>query len=355
MTAINYPSGRGLKRCTICAHQIMTVLGCARAAAGSPESTSVTPALDTVAKPLACTAVQILTILQSMTWPALVLAIILLIAFNTRFGRVFGLVPKFVNRIKGPYGVDIEINADAAKQVRANFRDSYQEFRSQAKDEYDRMADARSVYQLLRNIITNTLPEIMQEEGLQYDPDGVRATVHVEDIVFRGYLYQLINYFPPRRGGGGAGRRFSQRYGIIGQSWRLNESIGRGMAVSGMGPSPTRSDKERATRELISRWGMTDDEAAVASHERPATLSIILRHDGHRNGVLYIDSTHADAFGADDTSNGAPESATNPTRANKLARSLERHSATVRLARAVSDVLEPLRLAAPLLEVEEGQ
>jgi hypothetical protein len=343
MAAINYPSGRGLKRrCTICACQIMAALGCAQAAAESPESTSVTPALHTAANPAACTAVQILTILQGIVWPALVLAIILLIAFNTRFGRLFGLIPKFVNRIKGPSGIEIEINADAAKQVRANFRDSYQEFRSQAKDEYDRMADARSVYQLLRNIITNALPEVMQKEGLQYDPDGVRATVHVEDIVFRGYLYQLINYLPPRRGGGGAGRRFSQRYGIIGQSWRLNESIGRGIAVSGMGPSPTRSDIERSTKELISRWGMTDDEAAVASHERPATLSVILRYDGHRNGVLYIDSTHANAFGADDTSNGA--SVSNPTSANKIARALERHSATVRLARAVSDVLEPLRV-----------
>jgi hypothetical protein len=87
---------------------------------------------------------------------------------------------------------------------------------------------------------------------------------------------------------------------------------------------------------------MTDDEAAVASHEPPATLSVILRYDGHRNGVLYIDSTHANAFGADDTSNGA--SVSNPTSANKIARALERHSATVRLARAVSDVLEPLRV-----------
>ena len=323
---------------------------CHMALALSPEVTAGKSQLP-ITPEASCTIAKTLTFLQSLAWPLLVLIVVLLVAFNARVGRLFGLLPKFVHKIRGPAGIEIEVNADAAKEVRANFRSSYQEFVRQAKDEYERMADARSVPELLRNVVISALPEMMQSNGLEYDQDSVRATVHVEDIVFRDYLYQLTNYFPAGQSGGGAGRRFSQRYGIIGQSWRLNESIGRGTAVSGIGPPPTRSDKERAIKELVARWGMTEDEATAASHERPATLSVILRYDGQRHGVLYIDSKHMNAFGADEEHNGIRRSMTNSTNANTIARALERHSAAVRLARAVAEALDPLRLAAPYLEV----
>lgn len=305
MTAFEIPiRSRGLRVVSISAFLTAISAFSDAAATLSPEVTGGKPPLPAAPEAAACTFVETMTVLQSIAWPSLVLTVVLLIAFNARVGRLFGLLPKFVHKIKGPSGIEIEINADAAKEVRANFRASYQEFVAQAKDEYERMADARSIHELLRNVVASALEEVMREGGLEYDQEGVRATVHVDDIVFRGYLYQLINYFPAAPTGGGAGRRFSQRYGIIGQSWRLNEFIGRGTAVSGMGPSPTRSDRERATKELVSRWGMTEDEAAAASHERPATLSVILRHDGRRHGVLYIDSKHINAFGADEVHDG---------------------------------------------------
>lgn len=317
---------------------------CHAAKAASQESTATVVPMPESAKAIFCASVEALTGLQSVAWPLVALLVILLIAFNARVGRLFGLLPQFVHKIRGPAGIEIEINADAARAVRTNFRASYQEFVAQAKDEYERMADARCIPELLRNVVLTALPEVMENVEFKYSGDDVRATVHVDDIVFRGFLYQLTNYFPAK-GSGGVGRRFSQRYGIIGQSWRLNKSIGRGTAVGGMGLSPTEGDKKRAIRDLVARWGMTEDEAAVASHERPATLSVILRHDGQRHGVLYIDSTRPNAFGVDE---GADR--TQPD-ANKIARSLQAHRATVRLAQALASVLEPLRLAAPLLEI----
>ena len=50
---------------------------------------------------------------------------------------------------------------------------------------------------------------------------------------------------------------------------------------------------------------------------------------------------------------GASDAAPTHTNANDVARALETHKATVRLSRAVAEVLEPLRLAAPFLEVDQ--
>jgi len=90
----------------------------------------------------------------------------------------------------------------------------------------------------------------------------------------------------------------------------------------------------------IERWGMTEEEARGASRERPATLSVMLRHDGQRYGVLYVDSVQENAFGTDAS-------------ASDVARALENHPITIKLSRAVAEVLEPLRLAAPFLEVAQ--
>jgi hypothetical protein len=124
------------------------------------------------------------------------------------------------------------------------------------------------------------------------------------------------------------------------------------MAVSGIGgPSPAPSDRERAIKELVAQWGMTEEEARRASHERPATLSVMLRHDGQRRGLLYIDCVRENAFGPDRKQDNSFGAATAGASANDVACALETHTATVRLSRAVAEVLEPLRLAAPLLEI----
>jgi len=215
------------------------------------------------------------------------------------------------------------------------------------------MADVRAVSERLKAAIETALPNVLNNKQLNWEPSGVRATSHVDDIVFISFLYQLVDYFPPDRSGSSrAGRRFSQRYGIIGQSWRLNESLGRGAAVSGMAdPSPTRDDRKRAIKQLVEKWGMTEEEAGRVSHERPATLSVMLRYDGQRYGVLYIDSTRENAFGADSISEDQLPTTSKRADANDVARALEVHAVTVRLARAVGEALEPLRLAAPFLEV----
>jgi hypothetical protein len=98
---------------------------------------------------------------------------------------------------------------------------------------------------------------------------------------------------------------------------------------------------------------MTEEEAALASREHPATLSVMLRFDGQRHGVLYIDCVRENEFGKDRKIDNMSTDEPKDPDATDVARTIERHPATVRLARAVGEVLEPLRLAAPFLELAQ--
>jgi hypothetical protein len=161
-------------------------------------------------------------------------------------------------------------------------------------------------------------------------PANVRGTVHVADIIFVNYLYQLVNYHPADpRPRGSAHRRFSQRFGIIGRCWRLEESQGRGNAVVG-GPNPART--------LIEEWGFLRSEV-TNTRQNPADLCVILRNYDHLQiGMLFVDSTVANGFG-------------NDTAATAVANALAVAPETLALGRALEGALKPLRLAAPKLDI----
>jgi len=112
-----------------------------------------------------------------------------------------------------------------------------------------------------------------------------RGTIHVPDIVFKEYLYQLTKYYVLTENGtsveGAPGRRFSMRFGIIGRARRLKESEGVGYALPDATAAvvaaviqppaePPRLDPE--TKELIKNWGMFEEEAQPGSRGKPAYL-----------------------------------------------------------------------------------
>ena len=110
------------------------------------------------------------------------------------------------------------------------------------------------------------------------------------DIVFKDYVYQLVDYYPNANRATTAGRRLSQRFGIVGRAWRLRQSMGRGIAVSDVDGS----------NQLIMYWGMQRDEADDQTHLRPANLCVMLidpEDNDNRVGLLYVDSTVPNAFG----------------------------------------------------------
>jgi len=105
---------------------LAAVYGGAKAAVPSAESGGGTTQLANKMDIGACTLTAAPAPLLGIAWPLLALLVILLVAFNSRVGRLFGLLPRFVHKIRGPAGIEIEFNAEAAKEVRANLKSSYE-------------------------------------------------------------------------------------------------------------------------------------------------------------------------------------------------------------------------------------
>lgn len=256
-----------------------------------------------------------------IAWPLALLLALAMIGWNSRLRRIFGTGTRFVKKVSAG-GVEMEINAEAVDEIRDKLRGSFRELVGSARDEFERMADLQDIDRHLSAVIENVLTPITGGT-----PNGMRATIHVRDIVFKDFLYQLVSYYPA---GGGAHRRFSQRYGIIGRSWRSGKSHGTGNAF---GPSAS-------AETLVEHWGMTRDETHGVLNTRPSCLSVLLRVDNVPVGILYVDSTERNAFGIDQA-------------AQKLAISLESEPLVIKLASAVERTLTPLRVGGPNLDLKE--
>lgn len=257
-----------------------------------------------------------------IAWPITVLLALTMIAWNSRLRRIFGAGTRLVRKISAG-GLEMEISAEAVDEIRDKLRSSFRELVSSARDEFERMSDLQDLDRHLQSVIESALLPAIAGPA----PAGLRATIHVRDIVFRDYLYQLVDYYPI---GGGAHRRFSQRYGIIGRSWRSGKSHGTGNAF---GPGASADT-------LIEEWGMTRDETHGVLKNRPSCLSVLLRSETIPVGVLYVDSSENDAFGT-------------TTEAQKLVEDLEQDALVLRLAQAVERTLTPLRVGGPNLDLKE--
>lgn len=114
-----------------------------------------------------------------------------------------------------------------------------------------------------------------------------RCTVHIEDVLFKDTLYQLLEYFPAP--GGPAGRRFSVRFGMMGLAWRTKTHQGHGDAAA------TKHE------DLVRYWGMTEDEARRRSRQRASYLCVMLETaTGDPTGILFMDADEKYAFGDQD-------------------------------------------------------
>lgn len=256
-------------------------------------------------------------LIERVVWPLTLLLSLAFIAYNARLGRIFGFGTHLVKKVAAG-GVEIEINSETVERVQRQLHGTFEELVTDAADEYERMAEIQDIQTLLKNAIVANISD---------RPEGLRATIHVNDVIFPDYLYQLVDYYPV---GGGAHRRFSQRYGIIGRSWRSKTSHGTGDAFAGAGGS---------VQALVENWGMTEDEAHGQVNARPACLSVIVRHQSIPVGVLFIDSKQKEAFGSEAV-------------ALAMAKAIENSPSVVLLGEALARTLAPLRTAAPSLKIK---
>lgn len=290
-------------------------------------------------------AIQILDI---VAWP-LVLVTALALLVTEKGARFLVYLLRRVRRVSA-LGVEIELNPEAAVRTRRALDETFQDYRDLIQSEFDREAERRSVAAILDKLVeedvipylkaraggpiaaasarrhramasipyfnTKTRRRVATDSARRHRALAFRATIYVEDMLFKEALYQLVDYVPS---GKGRGRIYSTRFGIIGRTWRLERSD----------CEPVVSDD---ITELVRNWGMTRIEAAAAGQGHQSFVCVLLRHEDLRVGLLYLDAPEPDAFGEDVLDRLTPEK-------------------TAPLAKAVGGVVTSLAVRGPRVEI----
>ncbi len=221
------------------------------------------------------TAVNDLTeFVRVVAWP-LVVVFAISVAVTDRGRRVLRPILRRLRKVTGPGGFALELSEEAAAATKADVEGAIHEYSGALRHEFDRIAYAEDV----RSRVGTSVSRALSQHRLPEDHD-YRATVHVRDALYRDALYQLVDYWPD---GGGADRRFSTRFGILGRAWRLGRSL-------------YERDVPTSPESLICQWGMTAEQAERAARGRRSFVCVVLRHQGSLVGVLYIDAKVGSAF-----------------------------------------------------------
>jgi hypothetical protein len=216
---------------------------------------------------------ELLRILVS--WPV-VLALLIIYLAISRFA------PYKLARILKPFrslklfGTEFVLS----EEVGTDAEQAIEIYRKQVKRQFDTLVETNDIRAKLEDVFDETRNVIASRKPI----GDLRCTLHVPDILFADTLYQLVDYYPR---GGGRGRPFSSRFGIIGLCWRSRED-----QIQGAVPTDP--------QDLVRKWGMTHEEAVASGGGRQSFLALLLQDDSNTNvGILYMDAKEKDAFGAD--------------------------------------------------------
>lgn len=206
------------------------------------------------------------------TTPSIVLILVLLLLLNRRAGDNALRIANPFRSVK-IFGAEFILEERAARQGREEFA----RYRRQVIEEFELQVDRYRVQQQFEVVALRILEPAFQDcFGL---PIGTyRAAVHVEDVLMRESLIQLVDDYP---GGGGRGQLKSTRFGLIGVAWRRHQSQTRG-------PIKEQFD------ERIDQWGMNQTEAkTVARGKQFFGATLLQDSDNIPIGIFYVDSDAA--------------------------------------------------------------
>jgi hypothetical protein len=203
--------------------------------------------------------------------------------FVLRTPKLVRALTSKVRRVSA-FGMEFEFNEEGAQATRLTVEEGFRAIREALTREIDVAVDARFLGEKLEQSLARILPIPKDLGGPGSDPNvTTRCTLHIPDLLLRHYLYQLFDYYPD---GGGKGRSFSIRVGLLGRVWRFGES-------------EVASETVRDPRDLVKEWGLTIKEANASSAKgKNAFLAVCLKDEkGTPVGVLYMDSSSPNAFG----------------------------------------------------------
>jgi hypothetical protein len=208
-------------------------------------------------------------------WPFMILVIL---AFFTAWPGRLALLLRPFESLK-LFGAEFVLNRIGGEEV----EDRLAKLRKREQEKFDREINEKGLSFKHHRLVD----EYIRPNIEQFAYKNIRATIHVQDLLFEDGLYQLLDYYPNQRLGG-RGRSFSSRTGIIGKAWRLAKSQYAAVV-------PTNEE------ELILHWGMTSAEAPKAGHGRHSFACVVLKSGAEVLGLLYFDSPVEKAFGENDS------------------------------------------------------
>jgi hypothetical protein len=210
-----------------------------------------------------------------VSWPFVIAALLFYLAF-------FGSAPSRLATVLKPFrslklfGTEFVLSEEAGTDA----EQAIEVYRKQVKRKFDSLVEIHDIRSKLEAVI-GEVNRIIERRMKITDS---RCTLHVPDILFADTLYQLLDYYPL---GGGRGRTFSSRFGIIGLCWRSKED-----QIKGEVPTDP--------QELIRDWGMTTEQAAASGNGRQSFMALVLRdHIGTPVAIFYMDAKEKNAFGDD--------------------------------------------------------
>jgi hypothetical protein len=213
--------------------------------------------------------------LPVLLWPVLIASFLGYLFWSEqapqRLARIFGQFKS----VKLP-GFEFLMQGEARDSIHRAFAD----YREQAKKEFDKKAEALGMASQLKKVVDGVCDQLDLPQALRAE---LRATIHVEDFLFENTLYQLLDYYPK---GGGSGRAFTARFGIIGKAWRSDES-----QIQEQVPTDP--------KQLVMDWGMTWGEARGKGIGKQSFACVVLwdKPNGRKVGLLYMDAEQQNAFG----------------------------------------------------------
>lgn len=211
--------------------------------------------------------------------------------------------------------VNVELSPEARTVAKATLEETFSVYRMQIASEIQQQVGKYKVESLASSIYDGAVRPYLEQRG-KSDKE-VRLTVYIPDVLFDGGLLQLIGYRPE---GGGAGRRFDHRFGILGRAWRLEKP-------------QVEKEVPQKQDDLIKSWGMTKAQARER-HERQSFACVPLFSHNELVGAIYMDAPQKDTF----------EEA-------GLVAAIDACAETDDLASALLDVVTYMRVRSPQLEI----
>ena len=260
-------------------------------------------------------------------WTVLGIAVLLALSLSGAVNGLLNRLTKF-----GGFGLSFEFTEKSAAETRDSIEQGLGAVRMKIRRRLAADVRAAGLQEAFATLIGKTDALVGKR--------GFRATIHIPDPLYANQLYQLLNYHPK---GGGAGRAFSTRSGIIGMAWRNR--------------APDRWYQGLTDEiELRRKWGMTPEEAAerVSADSEKLFLAFPLFDESGAVpiGVFYFDSTKVDNVVA--VPAGTPEdqvTAATDAFLDELEQDITARFATT-LAKPLASLVAKAKAESPQLDLE---